>query len=252
MEFVKIEGLGNDFIVVDAPFHPRAALIQAWCDRRFGIGADGVLEITPIGPDRIRMRYWNRDGGEAEMCGNGLRCLARLAVDRGWIEGADMTIETAAGDLPATVLADGTVRALVGVPEVAGEPFAAEGVSVHPVRVGNPHGVVFVEDPAETDVAQLGGAIEHHGMFPDRANVEFVGVTGEHSLTMRIWERGVGETLASGTGATSAAFAAVMHKGVSAPVKVTLPGGELLIDIDAQGRAWMTGPGNYVYSGSID
>ena len=251
MDFVKMEGLGNDFIVVDGPFEPDVARIRAWCDRRRGIGADGILEITPVGSDRIRMRYWNRDGGEAEMCGNGLRCLAKLALDRGWVDGPEMIVETAAGDLPAAVLEDGRVRALVGVPADAGDPFEHEGVVVHPIEVGNPHGAVFVDDPAAVDVAALGAAIERHPSFPHGANVEFVAVQGNGDVSMRIWERGVGETLASGTGATSAAFAAITHRGAASPVTVHLPGGELVIDIDDEGRAWMTGPGTYVYAGTV-
>ncbi len=252
MDFVKMEGLGNDFIVVDGPFRPDRERIEAWCDRRFGIGADGVLEATPVDATRIRMRYWNADGGEAEMCGNGLRCLARLAVDRGWVEGRDMVVETAAGDLPARVLEDGSVRALVGTPRTDGDPFEFEGLTVHPINVGNPHGAVFVDDPDAIDVAALGAAIEGHPLFEQGANVEFIAVEVEQSISMRIWERGVGETLASGTGATSAAFATTVYRGGASPVRVALPGGVLLIEIDADGRAWMTGPGNYVYSGSID
>jgi diaminopimelate epimerase len=249
VDFVKMEGLGNDFIVVDAPFTPDAALIRRWCDRRFGVGADGVLEVDAVGSDRIRMRYWNADGGAAEMCGNGLRCLAALAVRRGWV-GPEMIVETAMGDLPAQVLPDGQVRALVGRPQRSSEPFELFGLVVHPVSVGNPHAVVFVEDPAVVDIAGLGAAIENAPEFPDRTNVEFVAPTGLSSIKARIWERGVGETPASGTGATASAYAAVSNGLVAAPTRVVVPGGTLEIELDGN-EAWMIGPGNVVYEGVI-
>jgi diaminopimelate epimerase len=251
VDFVKMEGLGNDFIVVDGPVALDAATIMAWCDRRFGIGADGVLELTRVDAARIRMRYWNADGGEAEMCGNGLRCLVRLAHDRGWLGGRHVIVETAAGDLPAEVLEDGLVRALVGEPEVAETPFDLAGVRVHPVRVGNPHAVVFVDDPVSVDVTGLGPRIERDDAFPNRTNVEFVAVTGLDRIVMRIWERGVGETLASGTGATAAAYGAVQFQDVEPPVRVELPGGVLTIELEGA-RAWMVGPANVVYEGRIE
>ena len=250
MDFVKMEGLGNDFIVVNGPAHIDPAWVQRWCDRRFGIGADGVLEITRRDREHIAMRYWNADGGEAEMCGNGLRCLARLAVMRQWIDGSSMIVETASGPLPATVLADGTVRALVGTPEIAGAPIEIGGMRVHRVAVGNPHAVVFVDDPEVVDVATLGPLIETDDHFPRRTNVEFVAVAGLEHIRMRIWERGVGETLASGTGATSAAFAAVQYRDVEAPVQVDLPGGRLAIELEGA-EAWMVGPAHVVYEGRI-
>ena len=251
MDFVKMEGLGNDFIVVDGPIDISAETITAWCDRRFGVGADGVLEMTSVSPDRIRMRYWNRDGGEAEMCGNGLRCLALLASDRGWLAGPDLVVETAAGDLPATVRDDGLVRALVGRPHMTAEPFDFDGVRVHPVGVGNPHAVLFVSDAGAAPVGELGPRLERHVAFPHHTNVEFVEVVDSNSLAVRIWERGVGETKASGTGAAAAAYAAGLYRGVESPIAVTLPGGLLTIDLEAD-SAWMTGPGRVVFKGSVD
>jgi diaminopimelate epimerase len=250
VDFVKMEGLGNDFIVVDAPFAPDPATIRRWCDRRFGVGADGVLEIDSVGSDRIRMRYWNADGGAAEMCGNGVRCLAALAVQRGWA-GPELIVETAMGDSPAQVRPDGLVRALVGRPRRIGSAFEVSGVVVYPVSVGNPHAVVLVEDPTAVDVAGLGAAIETSPQFPERTNVEFVAQTGLNSIQARIWERGVGETLASGTGATASAYAAVSNGLVGAPTRVELPGGTLVIELDGE-EAWMIGPANVVYEGVIE
>ena len=243
-----MEGLGNDFIVVDAPFAADPEVIRRWCDRRYGIGADGVLEIGRIDAARISMRYWNADGGEAEMCGNGLRCLAALAVERGWVDGDAMTVATKSGELPAQVLPQGMVRALVGTPQALGPPLPIGDVDVHPVTVGNPHAVVFVDDPATANVAELGPRIETDPAFPGRTNVEFVAVTSDRELSMRIWERGVGETLASGTGAAAAAYTAVAAGRARGPVSVDLPGGSLIIDFEGD-RAWMTGPGNVVFTG---
>jgi len=249
VDFVKMEGLGNDFIVVDGPVTVDPAKIRQWCDRRFGIGADGVLEITRGDSNRIGMRYWNADGTEAEMCGNGLRCVAKLAVHRGWV-GHAMLVDTAVGPLPATVLDDGNVRALVGEPDVAGAPLMIGGTEVHPISVGNPHAVVFVDDPDAVDVATVGAAIERDEHFPHRANVEFVAVTGLTSVRARVWERGVGETLASGTGSTAAAYAAVQYRDVEAPCAVHLPGGVLTIDLEGV-EAWMEGPATIVFDGAV-
>ncbi len=251
MDFVKMEGLGNDFVVIDGPVEVVAADVRRWCDRRFGIGADGVLEIIRLDGDAIRMRYWNADGGEAEMCGNGLRCLAKLAAARGWVASEKMTIHTAMGEMPAQVFDDGRVRALVGRVAVAGEPEEIAGRLVHPISVGNPHAVVFVDDPEDEPVETLGPRIERDARFPNRANVEFVAVSGSDRIRMRVWERGVGETMASGTGATSAAFASVRYRGVDAPVHAQLPGGELVIEFDDD-RAWMIGPANVVFEGRFD
>ncbi len=250
MDFVKMEGLGNDFIVVDGPVDLSAETITAWCDRRLGVGADGVLEVTPMTPDRIKMRYWNADGSEAEMCGNGLRCLARLAVDRGWVTSAHLTVETAAGDMPAVVQEDGMVRALVGAPRLQGDPFLVGSTKVHPVRVGNPHAVVFVDDTEGAPVDVLGPRVEHHEAFSERSNVEFVQLIDDGAVQMRVWERGVGETMASGTGAAAAAYAASVYHGVRTPVLVRLRGGDLTIDL-VDGQAWMTGPGRVVFEGTL-
>ncbi len=251
MDFVKVEGLGNDFIVIDGENPPDPGDVVQWCERRRGVGADGVLLVAPTGPGTVRMRYWNADGGEAEMCGNGLRCVARLAIERGWAEGPEVVIGTASGPRRAQLLADGAVRAVAGHPSRGRvERLSVAGVDVYPVSVGNPHAVRFVADLDEAPVEELGPVIERDGLFPGGTNVEFVTVEGPELVRMRIWERGVGETPSSGTGAAAAAFAAHHVKGTDADVTVRLPGGDLRIEL-VDGDAWMTGPAHIVYSGTL-
>lgn len=251
MNFVKMEGLGNDFVVIEGPAEISAAQVQTWCDRRFGVGADGVLLATPLGGQRVSMEYWNADGRKVEMCGNGLRCIAKLALDRGWVEPALMEIETAVGPLGAEVLDDGRVRALMGYPKAGAEAaIEVAGVTVRPVSVGNPHAVLFVDDPLLAPVAELGSQIERDPTFPEGTNVEFVKVESGSQIRMRIWERGVGETMASGTGATAAAFAAALYKGAQSPIDVLLPGGRLTVDL-SNGEGWVTGPATTVFTGTF-
>ncbi len=250
MEFVKVQGLGNDFIVIDGPFAPEADAVRRWCARFTGVGADGVLVIEPIDQSRMSMRYWNADGGEVEMCGNGLRCVARLAYERGWMAGREFVVETAAGEHPVTVKED-RVLAFVGVPVAsrAGTLRVAER-SVHPLSIGNPHAVLLVDDVDSEDVARVGSAIEKDPMFPNRTNVEFVEVLGDGGIKARIWERGVGETQASGTGATAAAYIAHTVAGIALPIDVHLKGGTLTVSFDEEG-AWMEGPAETVFSGTL-
>ncbi len=251
MDFVKMEGLGNDFIVVAGPMEPEPEAIVRWCLRRRGIGADGVLEVTPRDPGRVAMRYWNADGSPSEMCGNGLRCVARYSYDRGLVTDREFLVETAVGDRPVRVREDGTVRALLGVPHAHRvNTLSVAGVTVHPVGIGNPHAVLFVDDPAEAPVEQLGKTIGMHAMFPDGANVEFLRVVDEERIELRVWERGVGETLACGSGAAAAAFVAHHQGHTKSRVSVALPGGDLIVELDDDG-AWLDGPANEVFVGQL-
>ncbi|MEA2023857.1 MAG: diaminopimelate epimerase [Actinomycetota bacterium] len=252
MDFVKAEGLGNDFIVVTEPLAILPERIAELCERKTGIGADGVLEITAVDTNSVAMRYWNADGGEAEMCGNGLRCVALIAVEHGIVEGPALTVRSAVGDHPATVLPDGIVRAFVGVPHAfRTEELIVAGHAVRPVGVGNPHAVLFVDDVDEASVEEIGSTIERDAIFPDGSNVEFVEFDEGDRIKVRVWERGVGETQASGTGSAAAAFAARAVQELGDAVTVALSGGELLIEFDDAG-AWMTGPASIVYSGTVD
>jgi diaminopimelate epimerase len=252
MEFVKAEGLGNDFIVVTEPLAISRERIAELCQRRTGIGADGILEISAIDETSVAMRYWNADGGEAEVCGNGLRCVALIAVELGIVEGPALTVRSAVAAHPATVFPDGIVRALVGVPHAfRTEELLVAGHSVRPVGVGNPHAVLFVDDVVETAVEEIGSTIERDAIFPDGSNVEFVEFDEGDRIKVRVWERGVGETQASGTGSAAAAFAARAAQELGDAITVALPGGELLIEFDEAG-AWMTGPASIVYRGAFD
>ena len=249
MKFVKMEGLGNDFVVVEGPLEPSAEDIAAWCDRRRGIGADGVLEVTSIGAARVRMRYWNADGGAAEMCGNGLRCVARYAYDRAWVDGEEFVVETAVGARPVQVKQDGSVRVLLGTP-TTGTAVEVDGRVLETVNLGNPHAIAWVDDPSTAPVASVGAAVETASAFPDGTNVEFAAVTGPDRIELRVWERGIGETLACGTGAAATAHVAHERGYVGSTVSLVLRGGVLLVDLDSDG-AWIEGPANTVFAGEV-
>lgn len=251
MDFVKMEGLGNDFVVVTGPVDLDPATITAWCRRRTGIGADGVLSVTRIDRSRVDMRYWNADGGEAEMCGNGLRCVAILAREEGWVDGEAFVVGSAVGVHPVRVLGPESARVFVGRPHrFRTERLVVAEHEVRPVGVGNPHAVLFVDAVGEAPVVEVGPRIERDPLFPDGTNVEFVEVLDDHRIAVRVWERGVGETPASGTGATAAAFAAADRGLVASPVTVVLSGGELTVELEGAG-AWIAGPARIVYRGRI-
>ena len=237
MNFRKYHGLGNDFLILlDAdgtqPFD--ADLARAVCDRHRGIGADGLIRMT-AGP---RMELFNADGGRAETSGNGLRCSARAVVDAGWVAGPDFTITTDSGPRPVTLLGDGNVRVDMGRVRVEGEH----------VDVGNPHRVVLVDDLAGVDGSGPPWRSGHAGQ-PD-LNLEFVVPgPGPDEITMRVFERGVGETQACGSGACAAAAVAHEKGLVGTRVTVHQPGGDAIVDIDGDAIA-LTGPAEFVFEGT--
>ena len=279
LQFSKYQGLGNDFLMVDA----RTAgtgdwlgltpeRIQRLCDRRFGIGADGViLALPPRADGEVRMRIFNADGSEPEMCGNGIRCLARFLADSdGDQPGRSWQIETLAGRIVPELQPQGTIRVDMGAPflqpdqvpttltlgpdgipqgelEAAGERF-----NVGAAGMGNPHVVIPVADLAEVDLERFGAALEVHPAFPARTNVHFVQVLSPDHLRMRVWERGAGPTLACGTGACATLVVCCRLGLADRSARLDLPGGPLWIDWDAASdHLFMTGPAEAVFDAVV-
>ncbi len=270
MRFVKMHGTGNDFLLVEATGEEQdwPALARAMCHRHFGVGADGLLLVLPSSRAQVRMRIFNPDGSEAEMCGNGVRCLARYVLDRGLArpEGGGIAVETLAGTITVWPT-EGGMRVSMGVPRLrpADVPVAIEGepplldvpleAAGHKLRLaclslGNPHAVLLLEGPVEDyPLREVGPAVEHHPLFPQRVNLEVARVQSPRRLEVRVWERGAGETLACGTGATAAVVAARLRGLVENKVEVRLPGGLLTVEWDGKGEAYLTGPVEYVCEG---
>jgi diaminopimelate epimerase len=275
MRFTKMHGCGNDYIYVNGFEESVAAapdVARRVSDRHFGIGGDGLILVLPSDVADVRMQMFNADGSEAEMCGNGIRCVAKFAYDRGLVDKTELDVETAAGikrlDL---ILAGGRVSAArvnMGEPRldraavpmlgpagrVVDEPLGVDGVEfrVTAVSMGNPHCVIRVESVDEFPVAELGPRIERHPEFPERANVEFVEVCSETELRQRTWERGSGETLACGTGASAVAVAGVLNGWSRRQVTVHLIGGDLELDWTEAGPVYMTGPAVEVFRGETE
>lgn len=239
--FAKMQGLGNDFVVVDGPMQLTAEEVREICDRHLGVGADGVLMVSRGDP--IRMDYWNADGSPAEMCGNGLRCVARYAYDKGWAADRNFSVQTPVGVRAARVL-DDRIEVEIGRPQIRGEREVA-GITYRLVDVGNPHAVASVDDPDLVDVEAIGRSMQKE--FGDGINVEFVVETNQ-GIRMRVWERGVGETLACGSGMVAAAMATRGDAG--GEIIVDVPGGLgwVLFRGDS---AWLAGPADYVFRGSV-
>ncbi len=259
-----MHGLGNDFVVIDArvePFAVSATLARAIADRRTGIGCDQLILIEPSAVADVRMRIFNRDGGEVGACGNAARCVASLV-------GGAPAIETGGGMIRADAH-DGGVRVDMGMPrfgwdevplayplDTAALPLGWDGVA--PVRapialnVGNPHLVLFVDDADAVDLAAVGPAIEQDSVFPERVNVGIATVETRDRIRLRVWERGAGATRACGTGACAAAVAAIRAGLADEEVCVRLPGGALTIGWTPGGTIAMTGPATLVFDGELD
>lgn len=271
--FRKMNGLGNDFVVLDGRTRPLALgteAVKAIADRGSGIGCDQLIALEPSTKADVFMRIWNADGGEVAACGNAARCVAALlAEERGRNE---VTVETEAGVLDATVNTDGTVTVDMGSPRFdwqdipLAEPFAdtryielqvgpIDAPVLHSpsvVNVGNPHCIFFVDDVDAYDLARFGPMLEHHPLFPERANISLAQVTGPEGLKLRTWERGAGLTRACGTAACAAAVAAARLKRAGRKVKVSLPGGDLLIEWrEGDGHILMTGPYSLDFEGTL-
>ena len=248
-----MEGLGNDFVVIEGSA-PEPDQVRAWCDRRRGIGADGVLLIS--GPGRpgavARMDLWNSDGSVAESCGNGLRCVARYVFDRGWADGRAFTVETPAGPSGVEVMAGGSVRAELGNYRI-GDSVTASGHRFVAASVGNPHAVTFMDSPARidrVDLGEIGRLMQDHPAFPDGVNVEFAAPLEPGVFRVRVWERGAGETRACGTGAVAVAAVAHVQGRAGPAVEIRYPGGSLGVELAGE-TAWIRGPAESVFAGTI-
>ena len=257
MKFTKMHGVGNDFLVFDQDEVvdvdlPRLARLA--CDRHFGVGADGILVPQLSTTADLKMVYLNSDGSVSEMCGNGIRCLARYARDHQLVDGEGFTIETGAGIKEIFLHKDGSSRVDVGTP-VFNAGVRLGGFNFLRVSVGNPHAVAFLESEEEVEalgLREIGPKIEKNSIFPNGSNVEFVFVRGANDLRMRIWERGAGETLGSGTGSVAVAAAALKLGLAESPVHVYLDGGPVDVAWAGEGEpAYMTGPAGYVCEGRL-
>ncbi len=277
MKFTKMHGTGNDYVYVDLfeeTVNNPENVTRFISDRHFGIGADGLILIAPSETADCRMIMYNADGLEGEMCGNGIRCVAKYMYDHGRVNRTNISIDTKSGikylDLEADsgkvrqVTVDmGEVRLIPKeIPILAeGESFIAQPLEVEGttytvtcLSVGNPHCVIFTERIDEIDLDTIGPGFEHHPMFPNRINAEFVEVTDRHNLNMRVWERGTGETASCGTGTCAAAAAAVLNGfcGRNEEIAVHIPGGVLYDTYFDSGKITMKGPAVEVYQGSIE
>jgi diaminopimelate epimerase len=270
--FWKMHGTGNDFIVFDGEALPAgtdlAALGERLCHRHFGIGADGLLIRWPSAQGDARMQIINSDGSEAKMCGNGIRCLAVYLHETAGLSG-EMRIETLGGLIRPTLVGDGLVRVAMGAPRLRtaqipvtgyGEdravdvPVATNGrtYTMTTVSMGNPHAVIFVDDLAAVPFEADGPALEKAPCFPDRSNIEFVQVQSPSAVTMKVWERGAGPTMACGTGACAVVAAGSLTGRTARQVAVSLPGGVLQIDWPADdAEIVMTGPATTVFKGAF-
>ena len=246
LDFTKMQGLGNDFIVVDGPLELTAAQVSILCDRRTGIGADGVLIVTPGEP--IVMGYLNADGSAAEMCGNGLRCVARYAVDHALVTEQQFVVSTPAGPRRVDVR-ESVIRVELGETSVTGHT-TIDGIRYHLIDVGNPHAVAVVDDPQSTDVATIGARVETDDQFVNGTNVEFASIA-EDLIELRVWERGVGETMACGTGMAAATVVASRMGKIDSQARVRVPGGEGIVELEGS-VAWLSGPAEYSFRGQTD
>jgi diaminopimelate epimerase len=270
--FTKMQGLGNDFVVLDAihqTLEPTPAWIRRVADRRYGVGCDQVLVAAPARrPDAdFRYRIWNADGQEVEHCGNGVRCMARFLHDQGLHARDTMRLETNSGLTRVERVDERMVRVDMGPPVLAPAeipfeadtrqaryPLTADGTeyAVAAVSMGNPHVVLRVDDIDTAPVATLGPILEAHRRFPNRANAGFLAVTGRDAGRLRVYERGVGETPACGTGACAAVVAGILNDWFDPTVTLQLTGGALVIHWQGDGHpVWMTGPADTVFEGRL-
>ncbi len=272
LRFSKMHGLGNDFMVIDLVTqyaHLSSRLIRQWSNRHTGVGFDQLLVVeVPTRPDvDFRYRIFNADGTEVEQCGNGARCFARFVLDKRLTTKQQIRVETKSGIIELHVRADGYVRVNMGLPRFELEEIplnmparqanyhlqlAQQSIAFSALSMGNPHAVMRVDNIELAAVTHIGPQVETHPVFPKKVNVGFLQVDSMHSAQLRVWERGVGETQACGSGACAAAVVAIKQGWMQSPVDIELPGGRLTIEWQGEGQAvYMTGPATRVYEGHI-
>jgi len=273
LNFTKMQGLGNDFVVIDAikqPVEMTPDLAKRLGDRRFGIGCDQILIVEPATQAGVDFRYriFNSDGSEVEQCGNGARCFVRFVVDKSLTAKTEIRVETKSGIITPRLVEGGEITVDMGPPifDPARIPFVSssdtviqsldlggEAVAITAVSMGNPHAVQVVSNVDSAPVAQQGPLIEHHPRFPARVNAGFMQILDPHAIRLRVFERGAGETLACGTGACAAVVAGIQRGLLASPVRVETRGGALSIAWSGPGMpVLMTGPAVSVFEGSID
>ncbi len=273
LSFVKMHGLGNDFVVIDGvrqTVRLTPAQLRFLADRHFGVGCDQILLVEAASRPEVDFRYriFNADGGEVEQCGNGARCFVRFVHEQGLSERREIRVETLAGVIVPRLEDDGSVSVDMGIPEFAAErvPFLAENEAlIHSLRVadqdlaitvlslGNPHAVQVIDDVDQAPVTLIGPLIEKHPRFPQRVNAGFMQILDRQRIRLRVFERGAGETLACGTGACAAAVAGIARGLLDSPVSVETRGGRLHIAWEGSGqRVQMRGPAQTVYQGEIE
>lgn len=279
-EFVKMHGIGNDFIIMD--YYSKKfpdwinfnQLAKKLCQRHFGIGADGLILILPSGKYDLKMRIFNFDGSEAEMCGNGIRCFAKYVFENKLIKKRMFSVETLAGEIiPEIILSEKNnsiegVKVDMGRPRLTRKEIPVTGTPdeqvinqklsiknnsfmITCVSMGNPHCVIFIDDVEQFPIKEIGTLIEKNSLFPEKTNVEFIQVLNEREINFRVWERGVGETMACGTGACAAVVAGVLNKKINNEAVVHLKGGDLSIKWADDGHIYMTGPAESVFEGTV-
>lgn len=276
MKFTKMHGLGNDYVYVNC-FEEKIdnppAVARFVSDRHFGIGSDGLIMINPSKTADFEMEMYNADGSRGEMCGNGIRCVAKYVYDYGLTDKTQISVETLGGikylDLTVEDGKVSLVKVDMGKPkleadlipiisereQVIDEPIEVDGKEYHMtgVSMGNPHAVIYVDDVKGLDLEKIGPKFENHERFPKRINTEFVHCIDRQTVEMRVWERGSGETLACGTGACAVAVSSILNNLTDAQVTVKLLGGDLQIEWDREkDRVFMTGPATVVFDGVID
>ncbi len=276
MKFTKMHGCGNDYVYVnlfEENIADPAAFSIKVSDRHFGIGSDGLITIGPSDVADFRMRIYNADGSEAEMCGNGIRCVAKYVYDHKLTDKTNVSVESGAGikylqltveddkvtqvrvDMGEPILAPSDIPVVAQGDKVVDEPIEVCDKTWHMtcVSMGNPHAVVFVDDVEHFDLEKYGPHFENHSRFPKRVNTEFVQVVSRNEAYMRVWERGSAETWACGTGTCATAMACILNNKTDNKVLVHLRGGDLTIEYDeASNHIFMTGPATEVFSGEIE